>query len=150
MIDTELAYAAGIIDGEGSIGVGRKEGSAVAVGKRGSCKLSYHLLVQVSMKIPTRVPVWLHTTFGGHYGEYQQGKNAWGTGTIAKWSIHGTEAQESISGIRPYLIDKAERADMALAFPIASSSHKGVAETGMQQFVYEEMRRMNSKNKAGR
>jgi len=130
------AYAAGIIDGEGSIGIGHKSNSN-----------SYHLLVQVSMKIPTKVPKWLYSTFGGHYGEYAQGKNAWGDGVVAKWSIHGSEAQEFISQILPYLIDKVDRAKLALVFPIATSSHKGVAEKDIQQYVYETMKKLQSKQR---
>jgi len=128
------AYAAGIIDGEGAIGIGHKSGSN-----------SYHLLVQVSMKMPTQVPKWLFDNFGGHYGEYAQSKNAWGEGTIAKWSIHGSEAQEFIGLIVPHLLDKLDKAKMAIVFPIASSSHKGIAETDMQQHIYEEMRKLQSK-----
>lgn len=145
MNESYLAYAAGIIDGEGSVGVSRKQGSVVADGRRGSHKLSFHLLVQVSMKIPTKIPKWLYDNFGGYYGEYAQGERAWGSGIVAKWSLHGSSAQEFLSVIRPYLLDKAERADFALAFPIARSSHKGAAETEMQKYIYNEMKKLQSK-----
>ena len=52
-MDKIEAYAAGIIDGEGAIGVSNKS----------ECN-SYHLLVQVSMKVPSLIPKWLFTNFG--------------------------------------------------------------------------------------
>ena len=75
------------------------------------------------MRMPTAVPRWLFDNFGGHYGEYAQAKSAFGSGIVAKWSIHGVRAQEFITLIRPYLIDKAKLADIALVFTIASNSH---------------------------
>ncbi len=126
----DLAYTAGIIDGEGSIGVSLRKATQ-----------SYHLMVQVSMKLPTIIPKWLLTNFGGNYGEYKQSKRAYGEGIIAKWSIHGTAAQEFILSIYPYLMDKKDQAEVALVFPI---SHKGRrnAEYDIQSVCYDRLRQL--------
>lgn len=128
MNSEDIAYLAGVIDGEGSIGIGMKTATN-----------SYHLMIQVSMKMPTLVPKWIFETFGGHYGEYAQGKNAWGEGMIAKWSIHGTEAQGLLKLIVDILKDKKERAEVAIVFPISSKGSRSV-DTEMQDFCYTKMR----------
>lgn len=121
-------YTAGIIDGEGCIGVSHDN--------RGN----FHLMVQVSMKLPSAVPKWLLTNFGGGYGEYSQSKRAYGSGVIAKWSINGIDAQEFISSIYPYLIDKKEQAELALVFPV---SHRGKKpEREIQLVIYERLKQL--------
>ena len=132
------SYAAGIIDGEGIIGISRRASIT------NKSKIGYLLTVQVSMKMPTLVPGWLLANFGGNYGEYKQGKNAWGTGMIAKWSIHGSEAQKFIDEILPFLIDKKEHAKLALTFPITSSSHHK-SEEGIQEVVWERISKLQRK-----
>lgn len=125
------AYAAGIIDGEGSIGVTNKNQG------------SYHLMCQVSMRNP-EIPTWLYLNYGGNIGTFKQGIHSYSNrpAVLTKWHINGTEAQEFIGQIRQYLIEKRDRADLALSFP---ASKKGVkAEIDIQEVVYERMRVLQS------
>lgn len=123
-MEEDLAYAAGIIDGEGSIGVHRN----------GQNQLGYRyvLCIQVSMTNPI-VPNWLREMFGGHTGTYKQSKQAFGTKPVTKWFLYGIDALEFLYYIIPYLMEKREQAEIALVFPVGT---KGNAETEIQGHIY--------------
>ena len=127
MREQDLAYAAGIIDGEGSIGISRRKSND-----------SYLLTVQVSMTNDA-VPEWLHRNFGGNIGTYQPGKMSLSSKPITKWAVFGTRAQEFLRGIYPYLHEKERQASVALTFPI---QERGADKMG-QSFVYDELRVLN-------
>lgn len=137
MDKAKAAYAAGIIDGEGSIGIARK------TNRNGS--YYYSLTVQVSMKnIP--VPEWLATNCSGHVGRYKQSVRAFGGGYISKWAVHGHEAHGFLLSIQPYLIEKWEQAKFALMFPLGEQgNHYSLSDDGKeyQGMIYEIMKELN-------
>ena len=101
MIDCDWAYAAGIIDGEGSISIHRKQKSFV-------------LAVQVGVTDLILVD-WMWITFGGNINHYQPPGDR---KEVFIWKLHGTKAQEFIRGIMPYLKLKIEKAELALTFRV--------------------------------
>lgn len=106
------SYAAGIIDGEGSIGISHRTSGD-----------SYILCIQVSMTHP-EVPFWLHSIYGGHIGTYAQGARSWGSRYVHKWSIYGVDAIKFLSSITPHLKEKKLQAESALDFPIGVKGKK--------------------------
>jgi len=102
-----LAYAAGIIDGEGCVHIRR-------------CKkhnsfwphiYDLHIFVSSSDQLLTH---WLHEQFGGHtckckpppcghYPKYQ-------------WCIQANQANQFLQNILPYLLLKKEQAELAIKF----------------------------------
>lgn len=102
----DCAYAAGIIDGEGSISIHKKEKSRCFV-----------LAVQVGVTDYELVD-WLQFFFGGHINSYQpKGERK----VVHIWRLFGTQAQEFIEQIKPYLILKKYKAELAISFRVGGS-----------------------------
>lgn len=96
MTDTELAYAAGIVDGEGCVGIYLVK------------RQSLSALVRVTMT-DHQIPEWLERSFGGRirYEERPRPHR-----DIAIWTISGQEAAGFCSAIRPFLRGKHRQADL--------------------------------------
>ena len=97
----DLAYAAGIIDGEGYIGIGVHH------------RPHHRLSVTVGMT-DSLVPTWLWITFGGSLNEYQRHHVGWRS--IWVWRICDRQAGEFLPQILPYLKVKREHAKLAIQF----------------------------------
>lgn len=111
----DLAYAAGIIDGEGTIGITevrptesrRRGGSRVRVSP-------YHrIYVAVTMTDPS-VPSWLYATFGGSIQRLRQ-RNAAHKPTT-RWSCTSVGAARVCDLLLPYLKVKATQAELVSRF----------------------------------
>ncbi|KKM03939.1 hypothetical protein LCGC14_1769410 [marine sediment metagenome] len=132
--EIELAYTAGIIDGEGSIQIDRRSDK------------NFGATVTISMKNPA-VLVWVSDRYGGNIHRYKQSIGSFNKeGFMYRWGIHGLQAQEFISAIRPYLVEKAMRADVLLSFPVGSQ--RG-AELDIQEAAYHTMKVLQDKPNRG-
>lgn len=90
---TELAYAAGLFDGEGCITARRNNGSDY-----------YQVAVSLSQRDPT-VLLWLEEHIGG------KAKVA----TRSEWTLHGHDAiYPFLAAVEPFMIVKADQAVTAL------------------------------------
>jgi hypothetical protein len=98
---TELAYAAGIIDGEGCIGFNKR---------------TDHVVLRVSVgNTDPRLMDWLKTTFGGCVWSEKQ-SYAPNAKPRFGWELSAKKAEEFLRLLLPYLILKRERAELALAY----------------------------------
>lgn len=108
LTETEKAYAAGIIDGEGCIGVYGSRYPRLVINV---CSTSDLLLAQ------------LRSQFGGHISALKRQKShhkdRW------NWSISSCRAADCIRTIQPYLFIKREEAAIALKFIDAQRSGSG-------------------------
>jgi hypothetical protein len=104
MNTTDLAYVAGIFDGEGCIGY-------YSTSKTGTPY--YHALVNITMTEDTVVNM-LPKLFG--FGKISVHKPKDGTRRTAyQWQVgHKKQVREFLMAIRPYLVGKAEQADVVL------------------------------------
>lgn len=102
---TELAYAAGFFDGEGSIGIAFTKNTN---GKR------YHRLMISIVQTDPRPLLWIKARFGGYMGTGKM--HNLGRKLAYTWQSNSQVAEDFLRTIRPYLIVKAEQADIALAF----------------------------------
>lgn len=107
--DAQCAYAAGIIDGEGSIAAYKKPNSG------------YQLRVRVAMITPS-VPYWLLDNFEGSVNKAKRTNP--NEITIYTWSIYSERAKDFICLIAPYLVEKWEQADQALKFPTLGKGYR--------------------------
>ena len=105
--ETELAYAAGIIDGEGCIGIWKYRQPRCQHG------YTYALRVTVTMTEP-EVPTWLFETFGGCLNDYPPEREEWKRKYI--WAISTKQARPFLGTILPYLKEKVEQAEIAIEF----------------------------------
>lgn len=106
----ELAWAAGVIDGEGCICVYGRPGR---VNKKGVRALA--LVVSVVNTDP-RMPLKMHEIFGGNVNTAVEHRGNPRRRPVAQWLITGKPAGEVLLVVRPYLVIKAEQADVAIVY----------------------------------
>ena len=123
MSETDHAYAAGIVDGEGSIAI--------------SGRLKTALFVTVSNSDP-RVCIWLKERYGGFVyqspGRIRNGKQ---TRIIYQWRCASATAGQFLKIIYPYLVIKKEQAEIAFAY----LSTKG--KTGQRVEIGDHLHRLD-------
>ena len=112
----ELGYIAGIVDGEGYIGIGvtlRKD-----IAKQPTHSVRVHIV-----NTDPRLPKWFCDRFGGSVNRQNppQGKR-WKPKYT--WGCFGSRAEAFIEAIEPYLIIKREQAQIVLAAK-AIGRHRG-------------------------
>ena len=106
MRKTDLAWAAGLIDGEGCICIYRRKA-------RGNTAQRHNLVLVVSM-VPDAALRKLCLLFGGKINfkparRLKQG-NSW------EWRVHQKEAQAVLKQLQPYLVTKLAEARLAIQF----------------------------------
>lgn len=117
MTNEEMAYLAGLIDGEGYLGIARSRTSAAAKGcKRG---ISYRLMLSVKMT-DIRPLEFAHRTTG--VGTVRVERRVEGQRLVYGWDVWSRQAAELIRQIRPWLLVKGEVADLCLEFQAAMRS----------------------------
>ena len=128
-MENDLAYAAGLIDGEGSIQIVKHRDP--------TCRQGYKLWlnVTVSMCDPEAVE-WANNTFGGSL--YTPKAKTSSGRTIYRWSVTTRAAANFLKSIRPFLKVKAEVADIAIAFSAIRymGSRKPQANLDAQEAFY--------------
>lgn len=103
---TDLAYTAGIVDGEGCISINFKKND-------NRCQL----MLKVAMHDPD-VPNWLSETFGGKvYSGWQNSKLAKNSYNYI-WSKYGKSAQDLLISLLPYIKEKRPHILIAVELPI--------------------------------
>lgn len=134
----DLAYAAGIIDGEGCI-----------VGKRGTSRFrgqyTYNVSILVGMTDFEAVD-WLFTTFGGYIYTYQYSNRR----PIRRWGKDGAACQEFLKLVLPYLKVKRDQAQAAIDFPFRGRcGRRGRTQEFIDQqaVVYQQLRDLKTSTK---
>ena len=139
----ELAYTAGIMDGEGSIMIQKTQGYT---------KLSDHYfrLIVVIANTDSWLIVWLHTTYGGYMYDTPAKP---GCKPLFTWRITGKPAKVFLESILPYLHIKKPQAELAIKFQGNKKPRFGkkVKAYGSEELVLQEADRilMASLNKKG-
>jgi hypothetical protein len=110
---TEKAYLAGILDGEGSIGVYKR-----FVGKKKGA--SYSLRVMVGNTDVSLIR-WLQR-LGGSIYEQKPKKSNWSV--CYTWTVWANQAAAILEEVLPYMLVKREQAERALFFQ-SRKSHTG-------------------------
>ena len=105
MTDSDRAYAAGFFDGEGCI--------VIAFPKKSKSGRRYHRLDVAVAQVDPRPLRWLLDLYGGRLDTptpREKGRPVW------HWRLNGPTAEAFLRSVRPYLIVKAEQADVAFEF----------------------------------
>ena len=121
---TDLAYIAGIIDGEGCISVW-----SVASKKDGAKRHNIGVILDMSEKPAIELAQAL---FGGriyHYPPRGHSK------PISRWQVSGEKAEIMLRAIKPYLLVKRAQAEVALR--LLSIHPRGRHYTPMERFLQE-------------
>ena len=106
MTNEWLAWAAGIVDGEGCI--------ALVKGRHRRCKEYYALRVAVTNTDP-RMLLQLRHTLGGAITKHGVIKVA-GHKRVWRWSATGRIAAEMLQKMLPWLVTKRDQAELAISF----------------------------------
>ena len=109
----DLAYAAGIIDGEGHIALSKYVEKGNRARRRRSGLSVYGFHIAVMMTEPSAVQ-WLHKTFGGSFKPYPH-KRCKG-GMVWRWAVCGDSCASLLQVLLPYLKTKQKQAEVALEF----------------------------------
>lgn len=99
--DIDLAYAAGIIDGEGSIGWYKPKAS----------KATYRVRLSVAMT-DIEGPAHMEETFGGSV--YEQSRKTGAGKTMYVWQLTCKNAADALELVAPYLKIKRGKAELAI------------------------------------
>lgn len=110
----ELAYAAGLMDGEGTFGITEiKPGGTRPNGKQCRKSVQHRIYVAVTMTEVSAV-TWMYATFGGHF-QHLPSRNPKHKETF-RWSAASLEAAEFAEVVAPYLKVKQQQAELVAKF----------------------------------
>ncbi len=149
---TILAYIAGIVDGEGYIGIVKQRGTGNQISMR------YHIQVNIGMTDETLIR-WIVSCFPGVLRFYWKKEKIEGRSDAYLAIAMSRKAATFLRAIRPYLRLKARQADLALEFTdsyFCGQSYKPAAKgtarvplevTAHREDVYQRMRDLNSRRK---
>lgn len=136
--ETELAYFAGIIDGEGSILIARARYRYKNGG--GPC---YRVVFSLS-NTNKELMDWICLKFGG---KAYISKRIPGNKQSYTWMVSNKRAATIIEMVRPYLIAKQKQANLLLEFHATSHNSKGqllpIEVQQLRQQMAERMARLN-------
>ena len=111
---TDLAYAAGIVDGEGYIGITEIK-PRYEPSDRNQRRKSPGIVAQVAVVMADAViPVWLSETFGGTFHSYPPRKP--GHRGSTHWRLQGPRAAEFCGLIAEYLRLKGPQARLVIDY----------------------------------
>lgn len=107
----ELAYSAGLFDGEGCVSIERMGGKQTKTWKR-----KYYRLVVDVVSTSFDLVKFLHKRFGGSIFEYNSAKRCSTWKKAYRWRLGPTEAENFLRKLLPYLIYKKKHAELALRY----------------------------------
>jgi hypothetical protein len=105
-LESDLAYAAGVLDSDGCICVSRPR-------KTSSNKWNYSITVAVQ-QVDDGIPLWLASTFGGKVTSKRQFKPGKIYRPLYSWYLYCKNASVFLQAILPYLKLKRYRAELAI------------------------------------
>lgn len=143
MTDVELAYMAGIVDGEGSICIVKHSGAKDTPRKHPI----YRAHVSVS-QCDIRLPNWIKERFGGYVSNLGVPKK--GHKQAYSWQITGTkQCLPFLQAIRPYLLLKTRQADIAIDFCLQQKNIRHLPDTekesefGRRELMVAQIKKLN-------
>lgn len=143
-IERDIIWAAGFIDGEGTITFKRYNRNS---------QINYQPYMccsQVNKPKQIEAVLLLKTLFGGSVYSYRQKSGA--KNDVVQWSIVSRKAEAAIRLLRPFLKVKQEQADLAISFYEKMVIRQGprkrtVEENSFRDSLWVSMRKLNQKGK---
>lgn len=122
--NTILAYVAGLLDGEGSIGISLKKKGTVYIRKKGYTRKTdkYSLHIQIG-NTNRKVIEWLKDIFGGQF-QIVKHKDCRGEKFFA-WHLYTNKAYNLLNCILPYMKIKRKQCELAVEFQKEIIKFKG-------------------------
>jgi len=139
-----LIYLAGILDGEGWIGIVKTEI------RRNEKSARYYLIIAIS-NTSKELMDWLCSKVGGTYCLAKENRKEWKD--HYKWDLTGESAYKILQKVYPYLVVKREQAKMAMEFQLKRSITKqrrnGIPEEELllREYYYQLLKGLNKRGK---
>lgn len=136
----QFGYIAGLIDGEGSIQIQRRKHRS----KTENCEYAYEgysLYLDMSNTNKDLID-WCVENIGGYWGK-KSNPNPGKWKQAYYWRLPGKEAQKLIKKVIHLLIDKRERALVALSFPLKNSKK----DKELKDNLFNQMKKLNCRGK---
>jgi hypothetical protein len=113
---TELAYLAGMIDGDGCIALYHRI-------KKGYNEFNFKVCVQMANE---EVPKWLHEIFGGRIYLPKPSPRSWAYNRQWTWDVNGREAINLLEQAKDFFVLKKPQVLLAIEYgkTIQNSIHK--------------------------
>ena len=108
MNQTELAYTAGIVDGEGCLGI-------YLANNGENYKPTYYAIVTV-VNTDKCLLQWLEKSYGGRVFQVRHKEEGKNWKPIWRWEIRTSEALQFLTAIYPFLFIKKAQADVLISF----------------------------------
>ena len=138
MKKTDIAYVAGIIDGEGNISLVHQSNTTKSLIAVVTVHNTNEWLIQ-----------WLHLAFGGHTYVTDDGYEEKGWKPIHRWRVTSMQALDVLELVYPYLRLKKPQAEIAIRF-LKMRGRKGRWLTDKEKAIGEAQRIvMANLNKVG-
>jgi len=139
LTETQKAYLAGLLDGEGCVGIQKKRSSS----KRHEYDFDTRVIITNSNYSAI---CWIKEVTGlGCAYQYKRSSNIkWNV--VHRWVVVSRNAREFLNAIYPYLIIKKEITDLCLTFPFNNHKHRS-DERYEEQIAY--FQTVKDKNKRG-
>jgi len=106
--ELELAWAAGILDGEGCISISSRKADR-------EHQQQHQFTVTVSC-CDWRIPRKLLELFGGRINTFHNARKKPQWREAMRWNVYQRQAAATLEAVMPYLISKREQAEVALEF----------------------------------
>jgi len=140
---TQIAYLAGLIDGEGCFYIGY-----VKQGEYGS-GYQWHSMLKIT-SCDEELIIWLEQTFGGHKdSRYRWTSKKAFTRPVFNWQATGNMLDYLLPQVFPYLIIKAKQCDVMIRYRMTcknTGSRRLPDEVNDQRIkLHEEIRQYNSR-----
>lgn len=142
--DTDLAYLAGIIDGEGTITIARAPRNDT------KHRIPYHIPHVKVCNTNKELIDWIHAKFGGRNNNTRQANTKWSTLYYIRWNCG--KARDLLEAVLPYLRVKKVQATVVLDFikRMNKRSFTGVMLSEEERDIREQMYLLVTKlNKRG-
>ena len=139
----QIAYLAGLIDGEGCLYIGN-----VKQGKYGN-GLQWHSMLKIT-SCDEELIIWLENTFGGSKdSRYRWTSKQKFTRPVYNWQATGPMLDYILPIVKPYLIIKKKQCDVMLRYRLTSKNigSKRLSDEVIAQrlLLMSEMRNLNSR-----
>lgn len=130
----QLAYIAGIVDGEGCIGLTRMKQTRIVM----------RVSVAMTDKI---IPEWLDAEFGGTLS-VRNTRPGWKT--RYDWNIYSQKALVFLKQVLPFLVIKKGQAELAITFQEARVPHIRLSnfQKELDGILYETCKTLNARGEA--
>lgn len=124
MEDMDIAWAAGFFDGEGYVGIARRRNKWTRKRDNTVQQYDYYTLVAKVGQVVEEPLLKLQQLFGGTITKTPRNllKPKWHQ--IRTWELQGETAENFLVSIRPYLVVKAQQADIALEYRLTVGKGK--------------------------